>query len=57
MNLFNLFNKFVKKETVIIFYGDKGWIGGLFLEYLKRTHPEIKLVKGQNIIIKQEITK
>jgi len=43
-------NFFGKKEPVIVFYGDKGWIGGLFLEYLKRSHPEIKLVKGRSRI-------
>jgi len=50
MNLFNLFNFGLKKQTVILFYGSKGWIGGLFLEYLKRSHPEIKLVKGRSRI-------
>lgn len=39
-----------RRQTVILFYGSKGWIGGLFLEYLKRTHPEIKLVKGRGRI-------
>jgi len=54
MNLFNNFNIFnifgVKKDPVILFYGSKGWIGGLFLEYLKRNHAEIKIVKGRSRI-------
>ena len=44
----NLFKLFYKQETVILFYGSKGWIGGLFLEYLKRNHPNVKLVKGRS---------
>ena len=30
-----LFNYFKKEKNVILFYGSKGWIGGLFIDYIK----------------------
>jgi 3,5-epimerase/4-reductase len=45
-----ILNLFKRPSPVVLFYGSKGWIGGLFLEYLKRNHPDIKLVKGRSRI-------
>jgi len=42
-----LFKSFWPRHPVILFYGSKGWIGGLFLEYLKKNYPSIKLIKGR----------
>jgi 3,5-epimerase/4-reductase len=34
------------KKTKVLIYGSKGWIGGLFINYLKENHPKIKIVEG-----------
>jgi len=38
-------NMFYAKEPVILFYGSKGWIGGLFIKYIKKEH-NIKIIEG-----------
>jgi len=38
-------NFFVKKTKLLV-YGSKGWIGGLFLNYLRTNFPNIKIVEG-----------
>ena len=34
------------KKTVILFYGTKGWIGTLFLNYLKLNHHNLTIIEG-----------
>ena len=36
---------FFKKPKILI-YGSKGWIGGLFIKYLKENNPKIKIIEG-----------
>ena len=43
----NLFNF---KKPIIVFYGSKGWIGGLFMDYIKRKHPTLKVIEGTSRI-------
>lgn len=33
-------------SKTFLIYGGKGWIGGLFIEYLNKNHLDIKVVKG-----------
>jgi hypothetical protein len=42
---------FVKnKQATILFYGSKGWIGGLFMDYIKQNHPNLKVIEGSSRI-------
>ena len=34
------------KKTKVLIYGSKGWIGQLFIKYLRENHPKIKIVEG-----------
>ena len=36
-----------KDKTVILFYGHAGWIGGMYIEYLKSQHPGILVINGK----------
>ncbi len=44
MRFLNLFK--MEKKPVVLFYGSKGWIGGLFLKYISENHPEVKVFEG-----------
>jgi len=48
MNSKNIFSFFKKRKPVLLFYGSKGWIGGLFTDYIKKNHPDIKLFHGKS---------
>jgi 3,5-epimerase/4-reductase len=39
---------FKKKKTVFLFYGSRGWIGGLFKKYISENHPDIKVFDGKS---------
>jgi dTDP-4-dehydrorhamnose reductase len=41
-----LFKRFYSKKTIILFYGSKGWIGTLFLNYLKLNHHDLTIIEG-----------
>lgn len=43
---FNLF----KKKTKVLFYGSKGWIGGLFIDYIKKVYPDLEIINGTSRI-------
>ena len=43
-----LFNYFKKEKNVILFYGSKGWIGGLFIDYIKKKHPDVQIIEGKS---------
>jgi dTDP-4-dehydrorhamnose reductase len=45
MNFFNL-NFCNKKNTVILFYGHRGWIGSMYIKYLTLHFPKIKVIDG-----------
>jgi dTDP-4-dehydrorhamnose reductase len=45
MNFFNR-NFFNKKNTVILFYGHRGWIGSMYINYLAASFPKIKVIEG-----------
>ena len=38
------------KQATIIFYGSNGWIGGLFIDYIKQNHPDFNF-KGKHAVI------
>ena len=40
------FNFSKKKKPVILFYGHRGWIGGLYTDYLESNFPKVKVIKG-----------
>jgi 3,5-epimerase/4-reductase len=44
----NFFN--FKKQKVIVFYGSKGWIGSLFMDYIKKNYPSLKVIEGSSRI-------
>ncbi len=48
MNSKNLFSFFKKRKPVFLFYGSKGWIGGLFTDYIKKNHPDITIFHGKS---------
>ena len=37
---------FKRKKVKVLIYGSGGWIGGLFIKYLKETHPKIEFIEG-----------
>jgi len=37
-----------ERKPVILFYGSKGWIGGLFLDFVKKKYPKIKIFEGSS---------
>ena len=48
------------KKNIILFYGSKGWIGNLFLDYIKLNHHKLNIIEGNaridsEIQVKQEI--
>lgn len=43
-------NLFCYKNQVILFYGSKGWIGSLFMDYIKQNHPSLKVIEGSSRI-------
>jgi 3,5-epimerase/4-reductase len=44
---------FLKKPS-ILFYGADGWIGGLFLDYIKLNNPSLVIIKGVSRIEHEE---
>ena len=48
MNSKNIFSFFKKRKPVLLFYGSKGWIGGLFTDYIKKNYPDVKLFHGKS---------
>jgi 3,5-epimerase/4-reductase len=38
---------FSNKKNIILFYGSKGWIGGLFLKYIKEKNENIIIFEGK----------
>jgi dTDP-4-dehydrorhamnose reductase len=45
---------FSKKPTFLI-YGSKGWIGGMFINFLKENHKDIKIIEGTARIDNQSV--
>jgi 3,5-epimerase/4-reductase len=45
-----ILNLFSKPHTTILFYGSKGWIGGLFLDFISKNYPHIKVINGKSRI-------
>ena len=43
---FNLF----KKKTKVLFYGSNGWIGGLFMDHIKKNYPDLEIILGTSRI-------
>ena len=41
-----MFRRFYFRKPVILFYGSKGWIGTLFLNYLKLNHHNLTVIEG-----------
>ena len=41
-----MFRRFYFRKPVILFYGSKGWIGTLFLNYLKLNHHSLTVIEG-----------
>jgi 3,5-epimerase/4-reductase len=41
-----LLKLFFKRKTKILFYGHRGWIGGLFLKFIEQQFPDVIVVKG-----------
>ena len=37
---------FFKKKNSILIYGSKGWIGNLFLDYIKLNHHKLNIIEG-----------
>ena len=42
--LFKYFS--AERKPVILFYGSKGWIGSLFMDFVKKKYPKIKIFEG-----------
>ena len=45
-----MISSFFKNKKVILFYGSKGWIGSLFLDYLKLNHHTLTIIEGTSRI-------
>lgn len=43
-----------KKTTTFLIYGSSGWIGGLFMKYLKNNHLKIKVLEGVSRVDDEE---
>lgn len=41
---------FSKPQTTILFYGSRGWIGGLFLDFINKNYPKVKVIIGKSRI-------
>lgn len=50
-----MFTFFTSKAKVLI-YGHRGWIGGMYLEYIEQHHPNIDLIKGNQRIDAETVT-
>jgi len=35
-----------KKRNVLLFYGHRGWIGSMFMDFLQVNYPKLKVIKG-----------
>jgi len=41
---------FFKSKTKVLIYGSNGWIGKLFVKYLKTNFPKIIIIEGKSRI-------
>ena len=45
--IFDFFKLIFGSQTRLLVYGANGWIGGMYIDYLKKHHPEIKYSIGK----------